>query len=352
MESNKIKEKNYFENKIIVVSFLLSVLVIYIHANFLKDYGLQKNTSSIAYWVVRFITGGIAGVAVPMFFIISGYLFFRNIINSSNIKLDIRKKQFNRIKSIGIPYLLWNIFGMMFYMVIPRIPAINNIMNGSYVEITLKNIISGVLLHEYYFPFWYLKELIIIICLTQVMGVILKNKKISIITLIILASIGIFNINLIILKSYSVYFFFLGAFMATYMKNYFEQKKSIKKSLILMIIFIVLTSIRVLSNNKLLVEISYLISPVILWIAVDFFIDKIQVLWFMKQSFFIYCSHIIIVTTVGKVFSKIGNANNEIWIILSFLITPIVTLLIIYLIARFLKKYLYSFYRIICGNRT
>lgn len=351
MESIKIKKKSYFENKIVIVSFLLSILVVYIHANFLKYYSLEENRESIAYWVVRFIAGGIAGNAVPMFFIISGYLFFRNITDSSNIKLDIRKKQLNRIKTIGIPYLFWNIFGMLFYMTIPRIPAVNNIMNGSYVEITLKNIFNGIIFHEYYFPFWYLKELIIIISLAQIIGFILSNKNSSILTLIILTMIYIFNTNITFLYSYSLYFFFLGAFIATYGKEFFENKQKLKVSVFLICIFILLSIVRILSSNHLLVQLAYIISPMILWGAVDSFVSKIKITWIMNQSFFIYCSHIIIVTTIGKIFCKLINTSQEIWIILSFLVTPIVTLIIIYLISIFLNKYFKSFYRIICGNR-
>ena len=142
------KQYSYFENKIIMSSFLLSIFVIYIHANCLKDYGLQNNTSSIAYWIVKIITTGIGGIAVPLFFVISGYLYFRNIDFSIDIKSQIRRKQKSRVKSIIIPYLIWNTFGMLFYMIIPRISIVNSIMNGSYVEINFMNIIRGILFHE------------------------------------------------------------------------------------------------------------------------------------------------------------------------------------------------------------
>ena len=347
----KIKQEAYFEKKVIVSSFLLSILVIYIHANCLKEYGLQDNTMSTAYWTVNFIANGIGGIAVPMFFVLSGYLYFRNINFSYDIKGQIQKKQISRIKSIVIPYLLWNTFGMIFYMSIPRIPFVAYMMNGSYAEISLKNIIKGIFLHEYYFPLWYLKELIILISLTQIIGQILKNKKVSIIILSILAILGILNINLVILKLTSVYFFFLGSFLGTYIQRDFEVKKNNKSIIYYLIAFIMIVSVRTLSYDNILVRSLYLISPLFLWRMLDVFTEKFNIKPFMKQSFFVYCSHIIIITTVTKILGKIVKSNNEIGIIVNFLLSPIISLMVIYLIYKFLIKYLNKFYCIICGIR-
>lgn len=344
------KQSEYFENKITIVSFVLSIFVIYIHANCLKDYGLQDNTSSISYWIVKIITSGIGGVAVPIFFIISGYLYFRNIDLSTNINLEIRRKQKSRIKSILIPYLIWNLFGTLFYMFIPRIPLVDSIMNGTYVDMSFGNILRGILVHEYYFPLWYLKDLIILICLARVIANILKSKTISNIVVSILGIFVIFEIKFMYLNISSIYFYFIGCYFAIYMREFFEKKKCKNTILRAAIIFFILAFIRIALDIEILVKLSYIISPIVAWILMDLIVEYIKINWFIKQSFFIYCSHIIIVTTINKILLKMGN-GREIWVTVTFLSTPIITLLIIYLIARFMNIYLKDLYKVICGSR-
>ena len=60
----------YLSNKIKNISFLLTILVVILHA-----YNID-NTISIVSFIQTFISHGIATIAVPIFFMISGYLFF------------------------------------------------------------------------------------------------------------------------------------------------------------------------------------------------------------------------------------------------------------------------------------
>jgi surface polysaccharide O-acyltransferase-like enzyme len=53
----------------------MSFLVIYIHANNLKYYDFNDFTDSKAYFIMHLIADGIVGIAVPFFFIMSGYWF-------------------------------------------------------------------------------------------------------------------------------------------------------------------------------------------------------------------------------------------------------------------------------------
>ena len=90
-----------------VVSFLrfpLIVAVIGIHCNLLVK-NPELETRSVFYFLV-YITMKLVCIAVPLFFFISGFLFFKE----GTFDLVLYKKKIkSRIHTVLIPYLLWNI---------------------------------------------------------------------------------------------------------------------------------------------------------------------------------------------------------------------------------------------------
>ena len=90
-----------------VVSFLrfpLIVAVIGIHCNLLVK-NPELETRSVFYFLV-YITMKLVCIAVPLFFFISGFLFFKE--GTFDFAL-YKKKLKSRIHTVLIPYLLWNI---------------------------------------------------------------------------------------------------------------------------------------------------------------------------------------------------------------------------------------------------
>lgn len=87
-----------------------------------------------------------------------------------------------KIRIICIPYLLWNTFGMVFYMITTQIPfvvnqiVVNQMNNGEVIPLNLSNVIEDVIFHKYYFTFWYLQDLIILTAVSPVLLVLMKNK--------------------------------------------------------------------------------------------------------------------------------------------------------------------------------
>jgi len=90
-----------------VISFLrfpLIVAVIGIHCNLLVKHP-ELETRSVFYFLV-YITMKLVCIAVPLFFFISGFLFFKEGYLDLNL---YKKKLKTRIYTVLIPYLLWNI---------------------------------------------------------------------------------------------------------------------------------------------------------------------------------------------------------------------------------------------------
>ena len=107
----KIRAQNC-SDVISLLRFPLAVFVVFIHVE--GRYFHFGSISTGSYLITHFISNIICKVAVPTFFFISGFLFFLNIeVFSREI---YRKKLRKRIKSLLIPYIIWNTIAFVIYM--------------------------------------------------------------------------------------------------------------------------------------------------------------------------------------------------------------------------------------------
>ena len=101
----------YLSYKLKVLSLIAIIFVVFIHANInIPDSTnfLYENSAFLQY----FISQGITRTAVPMFFIISGYLYFISFDGTLNTYLIKTKK---RIKSLVLPYFITSFSVFIFY---------------------------------------------------------------------------------------------------------------------------------------------------------------------------------------------------------------------------------------------
>ena len=184
-------EHNYeFFDRITRLYFLLSIFVIFIHANNLTYYGEADGDLvwTEVYYMEKLLSPVIGNICTPTFFLLSGYLFFRNLdIFSVDIWTQVRKKQLRRVRTLLVPYLIWNSLYLLFYMFIARIPVVSHFMRNQAMELSFVNIVKGVFFHEANFVFWYMATLIILVVLTPLIALILKRKGVFVIAFALIA---------------------------------------------------------------------------------------------------------------------------------------------------------------------
>ena len=103
--SNRISESgNIFLS---IVPQICAIMVVVLH-----QYNVQNMPShSFANHIVGFISHGICTAAVPTFFCISGFLFWRSVTSFGSIK----EKLWRRVKSVLVPFVLWNsVYALVF----------------------------------------------------------------------------------------------------------------------------------------------------------------------------------------------------------------------------------------------
>ena len=345
-----MKPELYFSRKNIYVSFVLSILVLYIHANNLNYY---TENILLARTIEDFIGGRIGDIVVPTFFMISGFLFYRNIDIQVDCTKHIKSKLKKRFHSLLIPYLFWNIVGTIFYMFAPRIPKIGTMISGGAASITLSNIIEGVFYFKYYFPLWYLFYLIVMVCMAPILVWLLKNKKVSVLLLGTLMLGYLMEFKLPVLSCGSIFFYFLGAYIAIYNKTFWTRKERKSRSWICLCVLLLMTIFRFFYVENIVGRLFYLASPIFLWKSFDVLSYKTKPSKFVGQSFFIYCAHIIPLTTINKIFVKVSNKLPlDIGATVSYIMTPMCTIALLFVVHEFLTKRCPKFYALISGGRT
>lgn len=131
----------------------------------------------IKYHIISFIPHIIGNLAVPVFFFISGYLFFLNR-NTYTFK-DYKKKMKRMLFSILIPYILWNFLfalyrGLSFKQLIDPFTYTVGYQWGDNHSILGWQVFTT---SPVLFPFWYMKDLIVMELLSPLVWLCLTKYK-------------------------------------------------------------------------------------------------------------------------------------------------------------------------------
>lgn len=161
---------NYICKKITFVGFILSVMVVFSHAINYEIYSCLELSKLGMLWVsIQKFLGIFLLIPVPLFYVISGYLFFRNY--SLN---KIFEKYNSRFFTLVIPYLIWNLIPFLYYFMLTNILAIANNINREIVTLSAGSLIK--ILNGSYNALWFIKFLFIYILLAPLIFILIKNK--------------------------------------------------------------------------------------------------------------------------------------------------------------------------------
>lgn len=114
-EEVMIKEKSVLES-LPLINFLLSLLIVF-HHGFTRDVGYIGSYNPFEYGLIKGIERylyNISECAVPVFFLLSAYLFFRTF--DGTIENYIQKIK-RRFWSLFVPYIIFNTIGYVKSMI-------------------------------------------------------------------------------------------------------------------------------------------------------------------------------------------------------------------------------------------
>ena len=353
MNNYQTNDKLFWKKKEFI-SFLSSILVLFIHSYFAQDNTTNSLVSIVNYKFSYFFSRSITQFAVPMFFILSGISFFKGYNNRKYLT-----KIKSRIYTLVIPYLLWNTVWMLWeifgsYSFLSKFSE-----SGEPFPLTITSILKGIFFYECNIPFWFLFDIIVFSFAAPLLFLIIRNKYVGIASIFCLSIISLFGIHLPIDLFYypmSIVFYLTGAIIGYHFFDYATLKSS-KPMRITSIAFL---SVYILCKNIVPQELhisNYLIEVIVysmaafsLWNIVDFFIEEIKPRAIYRRSFPIYAMHLNVAIIILKILSLV-IPQSEWFEIPKFIIMVACTLTFINFTCTFLEKFFPRIYALFMGNR-
>lgn len=340
-------------------SAILAILVVLIHTDNTSLYSSLSDGSSLSSFVKGFewlVSGNLASVAVPSFFMISGILFYRDF----TVK-KYPKKLKSRFFSLIIPFLLWNLFRFLLFYILGKTGITERYMDAPRLLFTKENFLEGLFFYKYNLGFWFMYQLILFTVLAPIIRVLTKNKWVGLITIISLITLyssdilGSFFIETLkrrfILLDCTIYYI-IGAYIGTHFFNLVNKKTSYTKGLsVIGVILGQALNFAFIKTGFLLFYILYLIVFAIsLWYLYDLLNIKPLPVCITTITFFIYAGH-------GTALELLQTAGNQIFsdsakvALSTYIAYPIIVMGILVGISLVLKKFTPKFWSLINGAR-
>lgn len=334
-----LKRDVFFSNKKTLVQFVLSLLVFFIH---FRVFSAFKSASVLSDFFGILLTT--THVAVPLFFAISGALFFRGFRLQQTLS-----KWKSRVSSLCIPYLVWNSLWLILALLGNYTP-LGVFLGGVKADLSLENVLIGVFRYGYFEPFWFIYQLIILTVMCPFIYLLIKNKWVGLATIAgfyLSYALGFRLPTVLFPQPDKVVYYLAGAWVGMHCFGSFASRKSKTQALFAFGIYIACCVFQGIQNY--LPEWFTAMQPTLpvtmismfaFWVSFDF-LDIKNCPTFMKDSFLIYAMHSFVGAALAKILS-IFLPKGDLFIVVNALITFPTTILVIcifgYLLARFCPK--------------
>ena len=332
-----------YRNKITYLSFCLAIFVVLCHTYNLEVYNIS---SGVLYWVETYLSG-ITDIAVPLFFVISGYLFFQNYTP----KL-LRKKWKSRLFSLIIPYCIWNSLPYFYFLFLSSIPKIKRIITNPVNGFSILDLLKEAFFGMHNGVTWFLRCLIIYTFVFPFLYLLIKKKTGALlIGVVLLGAIAIINKQII---NYSIFYYF-GACIGIHRKEFMHRKFMHEEVLLATAYLLVSTIISMWIGYRnqyhqiTIYSVLRLSQAISIWICADVLAKEGNQKWWMTISFFIYCCHSMILESVEKVILQLFGKTVT-GATIDFVFAPILTIIIIITLAWILRR-AKPLWKVLTGSR-
>lgn len=335
------------------IRFPLIVLVVLVHTNL----GVHIDSHFYSYFE-RFFRS-FSHMAVPTFFLISGYLFFKSVnkCTCSIYKSKIKR----RIPTLLVPYLLWNLLYLLFLLLL-------QVYAPSLVSNERKRIVDytfGELLNSFWnfggvyygmpilYSFWYIRDLIVMcICSPIIYWAI---KKLGALYLCALSLVFVFNpfsfkaTDMDWVKA--VFFFSFGAWLGINKKSFQLPNRLVLlisiiwSFTIIMKVFVVKT----FWSNQILLIVSALVLPILFtWYTKCYKKESSNSL--ASSVMFVYGFHLFCIMLFNKYWNFLLPVNG-LTASIALLTIPLLTSYFCVFVYYISKKMMPVFVGILTGGR-
>lgn len=333
-----------FRKKVYIFSTILSILVIWVHSVNIKLFFPLEHP----HWIdaLQHHTIALGQIAVPGFFMLSAYLLFRNL-NSYNLHQKLQR----RFTSLVLPYFVWNTIYYAAYFFASKIPYLRHIIGKDIIAFGWSDMLEAIFLYKYNFVFWFVFQLILLICLTPVFYEFFQRQSYGFVFLLLCLLYLYFDVRIFFLNADALFYFALGAFLSGFHQNIVESDFTLRRFCIgisLAALSFILHTLYLKYGSPILAVITRSLGVTALWLCV--WVPSKELSLVYRISFFVYAIHFLIVRWINKFFAYYFP-NHALLSIGLFLFLPFLILLLSDCIVHILKKIAPWLYRILSGNR-
>ena len=373
-----------FHDQVSWLMFVFSIFVIWVHSYNvdLFSVGAQEEIWSLADRIENFVSVGLGQIAVPGFFLLSSYLFFRNF---SWDKLPRKWK--SRVFSVAVPYVVWNIIYYMGYMAASRLLAMRSVVGRDVIPFTLQEIWRAVSQYAYAPIFWYLYQLIFLIIVSPVIYAFVKNRAVGLFWIVGLVFAVHLHLDMRHPNTDALLYYSVAAYFAVHRRGLVERSmteeedagrtRQVDKNMedsadaaipdfvkhrcmaegVAGIIISILCYRRMMTPGADVLWTCFyrMAVPMTCWaFACGIRLPKVQP-W-MRQSMFLYAIHFIVVRFVNKgtavvTGSLAGTTSAAAIALIVYFMLPTIAVIVSYILAKILVRFMPLVWRVLSGGR-
>jgi surface polysaccharide O-acyltransferase-like enzyme len=347
-------------SRIEILRFPLIVAVVFIH-NDTTAVRVGQASIGVAHsapWVdfVRFfISQGVARVAVPLFFLISGYLFFFGEWSWERYAHKLKR----RLRTLLIPFLVWNLATLALFALEPVIPHAENYFTfarsgHSHSIFGLIDTLFGLTTQfPISYQFWFIRDLMALVVLAPAIQALVSRKS-ALPFIAVLFCLWLFDAWPVLWPNVEATFFFcLGAYLArpnldvSYLDRFGPWIGALfLGSLILHSVFP--------DDMPFLYNIVIILGVPTAWWLAGLAVGTTQLnAWLIGlsgASFFVFAAHEPLLKIVRKISYLLFSPTSGAAILALYLLLPLCLIALLVLIHRLLLKTVPSIVGVITGS--
>lgn len=371
-----IEREHPFEKVISLLRFPMMVGIVIIHC-FIA--GQAKDpVPEAAFDIMYFLSNIFCRIFVPMFFLISGYLFFYRKDASPWSFYESQWKK--RVRSLFVPYLLWNLFGLLIVTVKTYGPLSHMFPNMVSHPLDLNDVLSafwsfrsdGVVNTVYEpssypvnTPLWFLRDLLVIVLFTPVIYRLVKGR-IGFIFPCLLLGLFVAGKWFPANAGYSmscVTFFVIGSWMSVHgidpVRTVSDRFPLTRSAILLSIVFAIVAFAELFTLGEAINDRLHALTIVVgvLWLCLLSGVivrsGNVRISGLLvSSSFFLYGFHWPVATLLSPLIYKTVHPDSTLmWLVCYFgMIVLLITVSEIVFIAC--RKILPRFTSLLCGGRA
>ena len=357
----------YLSRKIKFISLFAMIAVVYIHSYNFTDSFLTPATrisegANPTAMIEYFFSNGLFRFAVPLFFIISGFLFYYTYKNTID---GYKKKLLKRCYSIVTPYIIWSFLSGIFILALSNFDLTKNLDIVVEHPVTKTVDFLKCFINPPAFQLWFLQQLIIFIVLSPIIYLLVKYTRGLV--LIPIGALWLFDFSFII-NTQALFYYSIGATFAVFNKSRNVTRQSNWLMAIVSIIVWVslsgcLTVLAAYTSKdsgsiSLLMTIIYKVNEIAgivsVWLLFDhlfsFVTNKRPLIFLTGHLFFIYVLHEPLLHFTYQLSSVSGITDFGRLIL--YVGLPISNIAICVMLSMIIRKIARPLHRLLTGDRS